>query len=589
MLATAVFAVAALLYATTACPTIAPGDSAELAAAAAVFGVPHPPGYPVWTLLVGSLVHACPFAEPAYVANLASGLFAAAAAGMFVLLARRLGCNRTAAALAATALATGSTVWSQSTVAEVYTLDALLLVTVLWLACGRERAAWAWPLVGLAIGLWVVHRPVNVLFSPAIAVMVWSNGQLAAWRAHAGRMLAGVASSGLVLLYLPLASMRDPCIDVGDPETWTRFLSVVTGEPYSRHLGSGSTQLMLDRGIRFFARLPSELGIATLPALLSLVVVPAARRRLLVATLLLSVTSFLFGCLFNVHDEEVFFLPAIVGLALAAALATEAVVRRTGAAWVAVALTLGLLPGVLSNHSDNDLSADDITHRYASDLLRPLEPNALLFVAGDNTSHALAYVQGIEEQRPDVLVIRLGYLSPWYLHQLWRQHPELPWPRPLPAGFTYNYSRTLYQSLGQSRPTYLAGAVSPRILNDAGHRSVPASLATQILPAERHLDGRRALAHIAVVDKFLAAGLPTTRIDIGRTPIALAYVRSVFQTADYAWATGHKQQAMRLFRIVIGLQPDAQERQLYDQVKERSGKRPPANEFGRKARRALAR
>lgn len=50
------------LFLLTACPTFYTGDSAELAAATALFGVPHPPGYPLYTMLTASLVHLVPLA-----------------------------------------------------------------------------------------------------------------------------------------------------------------------------------------------------------------------------------------------------------------------------------------------------------------------------------------------------------------------------------------------------------------------------------------------------------------------------------------------------------------------------------------------
>ena len=58
------FALAFLSYAVTACRTIYPGDSPELVTAAWTFGIPHPPGYPLYTLLTGLWTHALAFLEP---------------------------------------------------------------------------------------------------------------------------------------------------------------------------------------------------------------------------------------------------------------------------------------------------------------------------------------------------------------------------------------------------------------------------------------------------------------------------------------------------------------------------------------------
>jgi hypothetical protein len=64
--AAAVGALALVVYALGACPTIYVGDSGELVAAVDTLGIPHPSGYPLYVLLgklwtpllpVGSVAH----------------------------------------------------------------------------------------------------------------------------------------------------------------------------------------------------------------------------------------------------------------------------------------------------------------------------------------------------------------------------------------------------------------------------------------------------------------------------------------------------------------------------------------------------
>jgi hypothetical protein len=81
------------LYASTACRTISVGDSAELVTAAAVFGIPHPPGYPTFTLATGAIMRLVPL-DRAFAANLIAGAYAAGAVGSLLLLARKVGASR---------------------------------------------------------------------------------------------------------------------------------------------------------------------------------------------------------------------------------------------------------------------------------------------------------------------------------------------------------------------------------------------------------------------------------------------------------------------------------------------------------------
>src|SRR5207244_13128185 len=127
----------------------------------AVWGVPHPPGYPLHTMLLGAFVRLVRIGSLAFRANLFSSLCAAIAVALAYRIGRRLGAQRPAALAAAICLATGVTFWWQAGVAEVYALDAVLagaswLALLTWLETpARGRAA----LAGLFAGLWVGHRP----------------------------------------------------------------------------------------------------------------------------------------------------------------------------------------------------------------------------------------------------------------------------------------------------------------------------------------------------------------------------------------------------------------------------------------------
>ena len=79
------FVVFSLAYLVTAAPDILPADAGEFQLAAALLGVAHPPGYPLYTLLGHLFIRLIPWGTPAYRLNLLSGLLAA---GTLVLMAR---------------------------------------------------------------------------------------------------------------------------------------------------------------------------------------------------------------------------------------------------------------------------------------------------------------------------------------------------------------------------------------------------------------------------------------------------------------------------------------------------------------------
>src|SRR5690349_14594116 len=76
-----------LLLVRTAAPSYYLDDSAETCAAAALVGVPHPPGYPLYTLL-SSLFLRIPVGETPFRLNLMAAFWASACAALLYRLLR---------------------------------------------------------------------------------------------------------------------------------------------------------------------------------------------------------------------------------------------------------------------------------------------------------------------------------------------------------------------------------------------------------------------------------------------------------------------------------------------------------------------
>src|SRR4051794_28784427 len=75
-------------------PSVSVGDSGEFVTAAWTLGVPHAPGYPVYSLLGHLVADLIPWANPAYRLNLFSAATASGAMAMFFLCLQRAGIQR---------------------------------------------------------------------------------------------------------------------------------------------------------------------------------------------------------------------------------------------------------------------------------------------------------------------------------------------------------------------------------------------------------------------------------------------------------------------------------------------------------------
>lgn len=101
------------------------------------------------------------------------------------------------------------------------------------------------------------------------------------------------------------------------------------------------------------------------------------------------------------------------------------IARRFRSVWgflipLAVAVWMGV-----ENYDDHDRSGRYAAREFAANILGSLEPDAIIFVNGDNYTFPLWYAQEVEGIRRDVRVVNLAYLtSPVYAANLMRDWRE---------------------------------------------------------------------------------------------------------------------------------------------------------------------
>jgi len=179
------------VYVYTLAPNVGLEDSGEFLTAAYAWGVPHPPGYPLWTISANLFERLIPYGNAAWRGNLLSAFYGALASGFLALATSRLagrlmamqrfrglamgGVSPENLALMAGVVAglvfafIGST-WSQAVIAEVYTLNSfffslLCLLVMRWFDAPRERR---WPcLVSLVFALGITNHHILFVCAPA--------------------------------------------------------------------------------------------------------------------------------------------------------------------------------------------------------------------------------------------------------------------------------------------------------------------------------------------------------------------------------------------------------------------------------------
>jgi hypothetical protein len=444
-----------ILYIGTLAPTVLPYgtpdtlDSPMLQTEVTVLGVGHPTGYPTYMMLTHLFTY-LPIGDPAYRVNLASAVYGVAAVFAVYLAGLRLGGRAVAAAAGALAFGLSGTFWSQAVIAEVYTLEALLVaLVILFLLAWRDRGDGRYLLLcAFVIGLSLTHHLTSVLLVPAALVFVFLTDRRVFSRTGLMLKSLGFFLLGLIpLLYLPIRALMHAPLNEADPSTLWRFLLLVTGGSFlaeSSEKGrqcSPSSLALADPAIKL--QLLGDHLLGQFPLFLIAVGALAAVYLLFTdrATAVLLGTLFL-GCLvqaavylqLGIEDFYVFLIPALLafGLLISAGLGTllrlaESLVVDSAARKGLLVVLSGLmlivpLPGVRDSYAAHDRSGDYGGRRVMEAVAGNVEKGATIL----HHRSPLWYMVLVERRRRD-----LTLMDPFCTS--WDRHTDVVWPDQISA------------------------------------------------------------------------------------------------------------------------------------------------------------
>ncbi len=501
--AAVVFVVALVVYGRTLAPTVTLVDSGELIVAARFLGVAHPPGFPLYLLLahIASLI---PIGNVAMRVNFASAFFAALACAMLSLVVTEILVTSSylaeskrqfkraarkhrkpaqsvahvaddkASWLMASVSAVGAgllfafsrTLWSYATIAEVYSLNTLLILTVFFLMTrwrrriveeqgwtsgtaksGRPTGTvtqydfWLYSaavVFGLALG---VHHVTVALILPALAVLVYQSQGISFFASKRFFYAAVLSFAALLAVYsyLPLAAAHKPVLNWGDPRSFRAIWAHVTGKQYQLFL-SFSPAIIGEELLRFGRFLLREFGRPWLPIALVVAVAGFVAARKRDRTIFLWLLFVVLGNLaYNLNyeiaeDKDAYYLPVFVAIAIAAGIGFSSLLhlpfaKRTshaGRLFVPVIVALVPVLALAGNWPFNNRRHYFIAHDYVENIQNTIEPNSLLLTLDWQVASPMLYTREIEHRRPDIKVVDVLLLRrSWYFDYLRRAYPEM--------------------------------------------------------------------------------------------------------------------------------------------------------------------
>lgn len=458
-------------------------DGGELIAAAISNGVPHPPGYPLYMLLLRGWLAATdrllPFGSLAWHGALFSALCAAASTGVTVITSATLLAPAQRrwlwGGLAGLAWAICPLVWSQAVITEVYTLHALLVALLGWVTLSNQRRTWQ---IALVVALGVAHHLTFGLLLPAAVYFLWlEHRKDATLRRLVLGLGAGMVLGALFYLRTPLVARLTPPINWGYADNIDGLTWLVTGAAYRQYLFANAPGAVLSRIAAWAYTLVAQftpIGLAL--SLFGLSELDQRRPALRNFSLLWLAPVSIYAISYATRDSDLYLVPVAWLMSIWIALSLDACERwlaartqrqRVPALAMALVLAIALIGLTAWRWPSQSLRSDSEAQRWVMAAVAELQPHSIVVSQADAETFALWYAawgdRSLERSASDVVLLNHAlYQFNWYRRLQADLHPDV-------AGIAESVQAVLEQN--PQRPVYFSEQlpiVPPNTLTPTG-------------------------------------------------------------------------------------------------------------------------
>lgn len=437
------------------------GDSGDLVTAAYEFGVPHPPGYPLYTWLVW-LATRIPLFTPAWRGGLVSSIPHAITLGFVYLFVRGLGGSLASGIFAVLMLGGNYLFFLYSTTPEVFALFDLFVISAVYLLFlwhETHKLGFLY-LFFLVFGLSLTHHHVMLFLVPSILYFLYNNYKR--YNYYTYYILLLLFLLGLLpYLYIPLAARGAAIVNWDRAIDLPGFIRLLTRQDYGSFVANGFYgSLPIHRIIQVKAYgqflLLDMTWLGILLALMGGFTLWRQQRQrfwfVLLALLLLGPGFFFYASFplmnrFSLGTYERFLLPSYTLLAVVMGMGFDQSVRLIRRATPGVRMNLSgiagillfLLPAIIGAGTlwrFWGLQADRTADALGKDVMAGIPNGAILLVSRDTPLFASQYVRYALGWRPDIFLIHANRLwSEDYPDTLRLRFPGIIVPQSDPGTF----------------------------------------------------------------------------------------------------------------------------------------------------------
>ncbi len=444
-------------------------DSGELALAQATLSIPHPTGYPLFTL-IGFLFSKIPLPLSTLIKlNLLNAIWCSLSVVMLIKTSQMLLDNLRSfvnkkvleseidlqiqernkiliSIFPGFMMAFSATFWLNSTKVEVYSLQIFLTSLIIYNSLKiyihnleknpeqvNKNIFKDWFLLALLFGFAFSNHLMIVYLLPATLILYFFlNGiNKQSIKALAILLLIVLSTASVFYLLMMFRAQMTPPWSYGDPSNIQRLFDHITAKEYTKHL-LASSEGLLQQGSKLFKMLSfnlnyenfslGEFGLSLFLGIAGLLLIAILKKEIAIYLYLILIVSITTALIYHIPDINEYFLVTFYVMSLSSILPItillqtfdkKILVRRMIFSLLAVFVGLQ----VIINYKYADRSEFFVIEDFIKSSLRELPSNSVLLT--DNWGSILSpalYYQNVEKFRDDVQIISpSGFIEfDWY-------------------------------------------------------------------------------------------------------------------------------------------------------------------------------
>lgn len=430
-----------IIYGLTTSHTVVEGDTGEFLASAAVHGVPHDPGFPLYSI-VTRIMYLLPFAHTAWSINFISAIFATFTLVFLYRIVLLITKNIYAAIVSVLTLGTYVYFWFYASVAQIHSLQVLLLALFSYflVLLVKTKSIKYFYYCSFIVSLGIANNYTIVFVLPSLMILLYYFKKNISYKIVLHALLFFI--SGLLLyLYTIWAASTSPLLNWGRIHDVNSFFYMFLRGDYG--LFSLGPQAIPYPSIYYsFFYYFQNLFITSwyiLPfAVISLWLL---YKKNLIYILLFCSYLFLGPFFYLVLNQPIisvtekanvdqYFSYSYLYISIFSGLGVDLILGRfknfrlQKFILFTICVIFFLIP-FLNTYNDIKLETGDFVANSIKFMFSEVPKNSIIVTSGDDFYFPSLYWQYFKGYRNDVTVINFTLSANWYLENLHIQHPEL--------------------------------------------------------------------------------------------------------------------------------------------------------------------